>query len=126
MSHVSEIHRLGCQHASYLKQLLLSVFETSCIADTLYDSSLDSPEADHAKYLAISPCQACFSFHATPCRCNKYLYCDILCQVRNYLLLCVKSYSLIFNQFGKAFSLEFSSALDKVSAQITSSINFFK
>ena len=51
-------------------------------ADTLYDQALDMEEVYRARYLAISPCQACYSFSSSLCRCGKYLYCDILCQVR--------------------------------------------
>eukprot|EP00092_Neocalanus_flemingeri_P017085 GFUD01018477.1.p1 GENE.GFUD01018477.1~~GFUD01018477.1.p1 ORF type:complete len:222 (-),score=33.73 GFUD01018477.1:14-679(-) len=49
--------------------------------DTLYDPSLESAENHSAMYLAISPCQFCFSFHSNPCKCGKYLYCGIICQI---------------------------------------------
>ena len=50
-------------------------------SDTVYDFSLERTEANSAKYLAISPCHACYTFNSSPCSCGKYLFCDIMCQV---------------------------------------------
>lgn len=49
--------------------------------DTFYDFTVDMTESNNAMYLAISPCQSCYSLNSSPCRCSKYLYCDILCQI---------------------------------------------
>ena len=52
-------------------------------------------ESNNAMYQAISPCQSCYSLNSSPCRCSKYLYCDILCQVNIFILINFP-YSLLF------------------------------
>ena len=63
--------------------------------DTFYDFTVDMTESNNAMYQAISPCQSCYSLNSSPCRCSKYLYCDILCQV-NIFIIRNFPYSLLF------------------------------
>lgn len=49
--------------------------------DSLYDHTLPNLTTQYAQNLAISPCKACHLFHATPCRCAQYRYCNVMCQI---------------------------------------------
>ena len=62
---------------------------------------MDRIEAHMDRYLAISPCHVCYTLNSSPCRCGKYLYCDILCQASftywsSYGLPCVSNAFLHF------------------------------